>query len=162
MNYPNRIVRKGEENSKVVKEVQKMLNANGCGPIDVDGDFGNQTFNAVKLFQSRFTDQNGNPLVIDGKIGPLTWATLFGITNVPISEPPKSDLIRSILQIAFGQVGVMEHPVGSNSGPKLMNISQASDLTEDTPGVPPMFTGYMIRHIKNLAKRIRFIRQPEF
>ncbi|MEO8446700.1 MAG: peptidoglycan-binding domain-containing protein, partial [bacterium] len=116
MNYPNRIVIKGEVNPKVVKEVQKMLNANGCGPIDVDGDFGNQTFNAVKLFQSRFTDQNGNPLVIDGKIGPLTWASLFGNSNVPSSEPPKSDLVKSILQIASGQVGVMEDPVGSNSG----------------------------------------------
>src|SRR6187399_960602 len=119
MNYPGRIIKKGDTDPKVVKAVQKMLNEKGCGPIDVDGDFGSQTFNAVKLFQARFTDQNGNPLVIDGKIGPLSWAALFGEGKVHVSEPPKSEMIKNVLKIAAEQIGVMEDPVGTNSGPEV-------------------------------------------
>ena len=119
MNYPGRIIKKGDTDPKVVKAVQKILNEKGCGTIDVDGDFGSQTFNAVKLFQARFTDQNGNPLVIDGKIGPLSWAALFGKEKVHISEPPKSEMIKNVLKIAAEQIGVMEDPVGTNSGPEV-------------------------------------------
>ncbi|MEO8665498.1 MAG: CHAP domain-containing protein [Ignavibacteria bacterium] len=119
MNYPGRVIKKGDKDPKVVKAVQKMLNENGCGTLEVDGDFGNNTYNAVKVFQSRFPDQNGNPLVVDGKIGPLSWAILFGEGKVPVSEPPKSEIIKNVLAIAAGEIGVMEEPVGTNSGPEV-------------------------------------------
>lgn len=119
MNYPGRVILKGEKDSKVVKAVQEKLNELGLGPIDVDGKYGNQTFNAVKLFQTRFTDQNGNPLVIDGKIGALTWAALFGVENVPSTEEPSSDLLKRVVDIAADQIGVMEDPPHTNSGPEV-------------------------------------------
>lgn len=119
MNYPNRVISKGEKNSAVVKAVQKQLNARGCGPVDVDGIFGNKTAGAVKLFQSRFTDQLGRPLVIDGKVGPLSWASLFGENTIHVSEPPKTEMIKNVLQIAGGEIGVMEDPPHSNSGPEV-------------------------------------------
>ncbi len=119
MNYPNRVILKGEKNAAIVKAVQKQLNKKGCGPLDVDGDFGNKTMNAVKLFQTRFTDQLGRPLVIDGKVGPLSWAALFGENSVHLSEPPRSEMIKKVLSIAAGEIGVMEDPPHSNSGPEV-------------------------------------------
>jgi len=34
---------------------------------------------SVKLFQARNVDSEGNPPKQDGKVGPLTWAALFGV-----------------------------------------------------------------------------------
>jgi hypothetical protein len=119
MNYPGRVILKGEKDSNIVKAVQEKLNALGVGQLDIDGKFGNQTFNAVKLFQARFPDQNGNPLVVDGKIGALSWAALFGAENVPMTEDTDSDLLKSVLNIAKKQIGVMERPPHTNSGPEV-------------------------------------------
>lgn len=119
MNYPGRVIKRDEKDPKIVRAIQKQLNEKGCGPIDVDGEFGPQTTAAVKLFQTLYTDQNNNPLVIDGKVGPLSWASLFGNKTVPVSPPPKSDLIKLTLDFASGEVGVMEKPRGSNSGPEV-------------------------------------------
>jgi hypothetical protein len=62
MNFPNRLIKKGEADQAIVKAIQKRLNELGCGPIGLDGDFGLKTFQAVKLFQSRFSDINANKL----------------------------------------------------------------------------------------------------
>jgi peptidoglycan hydrolase-like protein with peptidoglycan-binding domain len=48
MKYPNRLIVRGEADKKIVKAVQTRLNEVGCGPVVVDGDFGNQTLSAVK------------------------------------------------------------------------------------------------------------------
>ena len=77
MNYPNRIIKKGEADKKIVKAVQTQLNTLGFGPISVDGDFGNKTVDAVKQFQASQKDEQGNPLKKDGQIGAITWAALF-------------------------------------------------------------------------------------
>ena len=53
-----------------VKELQTALNKLGCECGEVDGEFGRQTENAVKLFQER------NGLKVDGKFGPATLAKL--------------------------------------------------------------------------------------
>ncbi len=52
-----------------VRELQELLNKAGDS-ILVDGSFGNQTQNAVKIFQ---TD---NGLTADGIVGPITWEAL--------------------------------------------------------------------------------------
>jgi peptidoglycan hydrolase-like protein with peptidoglycan-binding domain len=62
MDYPNRLIKRGETNTAIVKAIQKRLNQIGCGPLSLDGDFGDKTFQAVKLFQSRFSDTNQNSL----------------------------------------------------------------------------------------------------
>lgn len=119
MDYPGRVIKKGDKDKKVVKAVQNKLNEAGCGPIDVDGDFGSNTFNAVKLFQARSTDSNGNPLVVDGKIGPISWETLFGEVSVPVIKETENNLLKIVIKKAKSQVGVLEDPVGSNGGPEV-------------------------------------------
>lgn len=50
-----------------VEALQKLL---GFKDKDVDGDFGGKTFDAVKSFQRK------SKLVVDGRVGPATWAAL--------------------------------------------------------------------------------------
>ena len=73
------------------------------------------TVNAIKTFQCRHCDLYGHPLVIDGKIGVLTWTGLFGggISNLSSLSP----LQMNVLEIASKEIGVVEDPPGSNSGP---------------------------------------------
>jgi len=119
MQYPNRLIKKGETDKVLVMAIQKQINARGCGPIDEDGDFGNNTVRAVKLFQTRNSDANGNPLEADGMIGAITWATLFGISSVPITNTSAPGLLTKAIQVAVSQIGVTEKPPFSNRGPEV-------------------------------------------
>lgn len=119
MRYPGKIIAKGSQDKEPVKAIQNKLNEKGCGPIPVDGHFDTKTINAVKLFQSRFTDQTGYPLTVDGKVGVLTWATLFGTDYVIPPNELLSGLSLSALHTAQSQIGVLENPLGSNSGPQV-------------------------------------------
>lgn len=56
---------------KAVKNLQRLLNANGYSCGEVDGEFGTQTLSAVKRFQL------ANNLAADGIVGPATYSTLF-------------------------------------------------------------------------------------
>lgn len=66
--------------SDYVKTLQNALNAEGCGPIDVDGYFGKATLAAVQKYQQ----QAGLP--VTGSVDQTTWDALFpaipGLTNV--------------------------------------------------------------------------------
>lgn len=120
MDYPKKVIKKGEKDKALVKEVQKKLNEKNCGPVSVDGDFGNQTQSAVKLFQTRHTDSAGNALVADGEIGALTWAALFDILpNTSSHETIQSPLLSNALMTAITQINVEEQPRGSNRGPQV-------------------------------------------
>ncbi len=126
MDYPNRVITKSDSNKTTVKAIQQRLNEVGCGPIDVDGIFGSQTFGAVKRFQATRSDKNGNPLEIDGKVGPITWAELFGAASIPAVDDTPNELLKEALKIAISQVGVMENPLGSNTGDPEVNRYLAS------------------------------------
>lgn len=117
--FPGRVVKAGETNKNVVKALQRRLNEVGCGPLEVDGDFGSKTRGAVKLFQARTTDLAGLPLKADGEVGPITWAALFGADAVPVSDTAPSPLLAQALEIAASQIGVHEDPAGSNRGPEV-------------------------------------------
>lgn len=117
MNYPGYSIHPNDPHTAAVTAIQKQLNAKGCGPIGVDGDYGDHTFNAVVLFQSRFADARGNPLTMDGVVGPVTWAALFGVAAVSPALVAPTPLLASVLDVARSQVGKMEVPAGSNSGP---------------------------------------------
>ncbi len=54
-----------------VSLVQDRLNELGYGPIPVDGDFGPVTDSVVRQYQA------DSGLVVDGKVGPQTWDSLF-------------------------------------------------------------------------------------
>lgn len=116
MNFPNRIIQRGETNKDLVKAIQKQLNNIGCGPITVDGIFENETFSAIKLFQARNTDSAGNALKIDGILGAISWGALFKNSASSAILTAPNPLLTSALKIAATQVGQMESPVGSNWG----------------------------------------------
>ena len=61
-----------KKGSKVaaVRMLQRLLTDYGYNPGDVDGVFGTKTEKAVKEFQADFS------LVVDGIVGPKSWAAL--------------------------------------------------------------------------------------
>jgi lysozyme family protein len=133
-NYPGHVVTENETDKVIVKTLQKRLDDVGCGPIEVDGVFGEQTKNATMLFQTRHTDVFGHDLEVDGEVGSLTWAALFGDSTVPeVLAHPTSDLLTEVIAFAATQVGVMEKPLGSNAGPEVEQYQASVALTRGDP-----------------------------
>jgi peptidoglycan hydrolase-like protein with peptidoglycan-binding domain len=121
MSEPNSTITIGDKDSAIVKQIQTRLNQKGFGPLTEDGDFGTKTLQAVKLFQQSHLDKYGNPLIVDGKVGPLTRASLFDeIITQDITSPP---LLIEVLKVARKEIGVKEVPPGSNRGPTV-NVFQ--------------------------------------
>lgn len=117
MKYPNRIIKEGESNTGIVKAIQKKLMELNIGDLQGTGIYGTKTKNAVKLFQATHMDQFGNPLEVDGNVGSLTWASLFGVDTIVVTELAPNALLTEALKVAVTQIGVMEDPPGSNKGP---------------------------------------------
>jgi len=134
--FPGRTVKAGDEDSDIVLQIQQRLNKVGCGPIEEDGDFGNQTKTAVKLFQAKFADANGNPLKVDGEVGPITWSVLFGPASVPSSSKASTKLIKEVIAFATTQIGIMEKPPGSNRGPEVDEFLRAAGLDPEDGSFP--------------------------
>ncbi len=68
------MLKKGDQ-GKRVSELQKLLVQRGY-PADVNGVFDTRTYQSVRAFQSQNMDQHGQPLVVDGKVGELSWWSL--------------------------------------------------------------------------------------
>ena len=62
---------------EITRVAQAMLLLNGCNPGELDGDFGNNTRNAVIEYQRKMY------LDVDGIIGPKTWGSLKSKTQLP-------------------------------------------------------------------------------
>lgn len=128
MKYPGHVIKVGEADSQVVEALKRALNA-AMGltqenklALDVnDPAFGPKMKQLIQLYQSRHVDQDGIPLKVDGEVGSLTWAALFGQSAVPSHDVADitSPLLRAVLDIASSQVGVKEDPRNSNRGPKV-------------------------------------------
>jgi hypothetical protein len=116
--FPGRVIDTGNSPADLVRPIQHRLNQLGCGPVDEDGVFGAQTEEAVQLFQARSVDQFGNPLTIDGRVGPATFAALFA-SEVPVASQGGTALQQKVIEFAVSQVGIMEVPPGSNRGPEV-------------------------------------------
>jgi len=128
MNYPGFSIKRDSTHADIIRAVQQQLNAIGCGPIGVDGGFGDDTFNAVQLFQTRFADAKGNPLTADGIIGPATWSSLFGSDTVATVDTAPNALLTEVVNVAVSKIGVLENPLGSNSGPEVTAYLANVDL----------------------------------
>lgn len=127
--FPGRTIKFGETDKEIVKRIQHRLNEVGCGPITEDGNFSRDvTEKAVKLFQARFPDVTGRPLVIDGKVGSLTWGALFGGETIPSAKIAPSKLTEAVITFAKTQIGIMEQPLESNRGPEIDEYLRAVGL----------------------------------
>jgi peptidoglycan hydrolase-like protein with peptidoglycan-binding domain len=72
-------VRRGSQGNGV-RLLQEILKSFGYPPYDpgtVDGNFGPLTEAAVRALQGDYVDFDGNPLVVDGIAGPVTWTALW-------------------------------------------------------------------------------------
>jgi hypothetical protein len=134
--FPGRVIKAGATDRETVLTIQRRLNAVGCGPIEEDGAFDPQTEDAVKLFQARFPDTEGLPLEIDGQVGPITWAALFGKQSVSVVNQVSDQLLAKVLEVAASQVGVMEEPLGSNRGPQVDQYLRAVGLNPAAGSFP--------------------------
>lgn len=90
------------------------------------------TMEAIELFQVRTLDARGQPLSVDGRVGPMTWGALFGEGAVPPVADPPTPLASAVLAAAGKEVGVMEVPAGSNSGPR---VNQYLASVGEPPGL---------------------------
>jgi len=124
--YPGKMLKAGVKAPDAVRLVQARLNEVGCGPVGVTGRFTATTTRAVRLFQARFPDGFGEPLVVDGKVGPLTWEAMFGTT--PVAPEAEPSLATAALAVAVDEIGQMEEPPGSNRGPRVDAYARAIGL----------------------------------
>jgi hypothetical protein len=109
-----------------VRKLQKLLNQHGFS-LDVDGDYGAKTRNAVRAFQSQNLDQHGQPLVVDGRVGPLTWWSLthekplietvsaVDFTKLPPASSGGSPCGRAALKIAIAELNAGAGEIGGNN-----------------------------------------------
>ena len=72
-------------NGPSVEAIQYLLRQNGAD-IEVDGDFGEQTDEAVHAFQQK------NGLTVDGVVGPETWGVLF----VAVQKGDQGDAVSAV------------------------------------------------------------------
>jgi hypothetical protein len=112
--YPGHIIKTGEPDASLVRAIVAQLRALGVATTSPDGVYDDAVASAVKAFQSQHVDPAMRPLTADGQIGPLTWGALFG---TPPSNAIAQGLAGAALKKAEAEIGVMEDPPGSNSGP---------------------------------------------
>ncbi|NTW51106.1 MAG: CHAP domain-containing protein [Chlorobiaceae bacterium] len=128
MNYPGRIIKKGDQDVQVVRAIKAQLNIMLCSAGDIalrlDPDnpaFGDRMALTIKLFQARHVDSEGRPLKQDGQVGSLTWAALFGTGSVVVSNSTADGYLAAVLSTASEEERkqVREVPVNSNRGPEV-------------------------------------------
>jgi CHAP domain len=126
MDYPGRVIKMGETDTRIVRALKQALNQQlvlkGAAAVKLDADnpnFGPQMKQAVQLFQARSVDPLGNPLKPDGEVGAITWGRLFGAQAVPAVAVASAALLAKALEVAATQEGVRELPVNSNRGPEV-------------------------------------------
>jgi len=134
MEYPGHVIKEGESDTTIVAAIQAQLDACACGPAGKTGIFGPATKSSVKLFQARNVDAEGNSLKQDGRVGPITWGALFGVETVPATTEPTSPFLGAVLLKAASQVGILEEPRNSNSGPEVDDYLQRAGVSLDLPG----------------------------
>ena len=130
MQYPGHIVKIDETDATVVRFIATQLTARGYKPTSPPGVFDKDFASLVKLFQAQTVDVSHNPLVSDGRVGPLTWGALGGEAAPGVVPAGPASLGAQALQVAITQIGVMEKPKGSNSGPEV-------DAYLASVGLPP-------------------------
>jgi hypothetical protein len=155
--FPARLIKVGEQDTQLVRTIQAALRQRGYGPF-TDGVFDESMKAVVKTFQAQNVDRDGHSLEVDGKIGLLTWQSLFaGSALAPLSPPaPASTLMLQALAVAAGQVGEMESPIGSNRGPMVDEYLRAAgiDPASGPPDVRPWCMAFAYWCFKTAAANL--------
>lgn len=137
------LLQKGDRGVQVT-ELQNTLQELDFN-ISVTGVFDNDTFKAVKNFQSNHLDKHNIPLEVDGKVGDLTWWALrnprprvtSGVINyglMPAQSFGGTSIGRSALQIAIDELnGGAGEEGGNNRGPWVKKYMQPANLSEGDP-----------------------------
>jgi peptidoglycan hydrolase-like protein with peptidoglycan-binding domain len=122
---PEKLIKWGDSGIEV-REIQRILVAEGFLDKVPDGIFDKDTHDGVVYFQQSHLDANGDFLEVDGVVGPITrWAL-----DHPTGAPQVSDLPPVVperltpqrqlqLKIVLGEHNVKEVPNGSNWGPDI-------------------------------------------
>lgn len=135
------LLKQGDQ-GPLVSELQKLLTMRGY-PVEIIGIFGPKTYRAVRAFQSQNLDQHGQPLVVDGKAGELTWWSLThpkpviippSAVDFSVMPPPGSGgstLGRAALATAIGELNAGAGEVGGNNrGPWVKKYLAPAGLGE--------------------------------
>lgn len=112
-----RAVGRDSDDKAAVMAIQQALVARGY-KLQVDGHFGEATENAVRSFQARSANEFGEPLVIDGVVGPQTWRALTGVV-VELPPAASSNVALEALAIALQEEGVREDTGRRNRGERV-------------------------------------------
>lgn len=135
------LLAKGDQRAEVV-ELQTLLTA--CGyPVAASGSFDTPTYNAVRAFQAQNLDQHGQPLVVDGKVGELSWWSLnhpkpvitppsaVDYTEMPADSAGGSKIGRAALRAAIGELTAGACEVGGNNcGPWVKKYLDPAHVAE--------------------------------
>ena len=122
-----------------VKTLQEKLNAKGFDSGNVDGIFGAKTYAAVTAFQK------ANGLGVDGIVGKLTWAKLYGVSPAMpvettvvgrpmVSYGSRGDAVRRLQELlnALGyDCGSVDGIFGSKTKAAVLAFQKANGLGAD-------------------------------
>lgn len=139
-----RVLRLGMQGDDV-RMLQRKLIERGFA-VHSEGVFDRETELAVRDFQASNMDQHGVPLVVDGKVGPLTWFSLTHPKPAMVQPaaidfrtmPPKSAggtaLARRALEAAIGELKAGAGEVGGdNRGPFVRKYHSVTGVAEGQP-----------------------------
>lgn len=122
-----RFLKKGDVGVDV-SELQTLLMQRGfLTNEEITGIFDNATYQATRVFQSQNLDKHGQPLVVDGKVGELTWWSLknpkhtsteqtgIDFTIMPPLSAGGSQRGRAALQTAINEIKAGAGEIGGNN-----------------------------------------------
>ena len=131
---------KEKDRGPLVMQLQELLVQRGY-PVAITGVFDRGTRKQVELFQAQHLDQHGQPLVVDGRVGPLTMWSLTheepAVTQPAAidfeEEPPPggSAVGRAALTAAMGEISAGAREIGGDDrGPFVAKYLAAVGLPE--------------------------------
>ena len=116
-------LRKGDQGAPV-SQLQQLLQQRGYA-ADLNGSFDTKTWQALRAFQTQNLDQHGQPLVVDGVAGPLTWWSLqhpkpfiktpTAVDYTVLPANGGSPLGRVALAAAIGELKANAREIGGNN-----------------------------------------------
>jgi len=155
-----------------VTALQRALSERGYR-TPVDGTFGLPTHNAVRAFQAQNLDQHGQPLVVDGRVGPLTWWSLghpkpdleplaaIDYRRMPPDDAGGSAPGRRALAMAIAELEAGAGEIGGdNRGPFVAKYLEPAGRPEGEPWCASFVSWCFLRAADGDRNRMPFRYEP--